>query len=397
MGNSALTGISSGKRRPVTDKATERDDDGAKLQCAVSGMRGWRPTMEDQHIMQLQLSEELQDHCLFAIFDGHGGGLTSAFLEKKLVQHLMKQPQMKKYAALKKKGVKSRSDVSGIQLLKQALSQSFRLLDVELRKLQEKVTATMAVRHEERKRKAAACDTNDSDSPVPDFAPVERSGSTAIVVLLTPTHIITANVGDSRAILRRNGKTLPLSFDHKPNDLPERRRIVKAGGFVKNKRVDGDLAVSRAFGDFSYKGANAEKVIATPDFIVCPRDYAGDEFIILACDGIWDVASNVECSNYVQSMLSHGIADLGYICEDALDLCLGRNSRDNMTMMIVSMPAMKVNHSSRASLQNALWQAKRQLTTMDSTFRRVQGVCEAATRDVAIKLHEVTTPLIRAY
>jgi serine/threonine protein phosphatase PrpC len=161
-------------------------------------------------------------------------------------------------------------------------------------------------------------------------------------------------------VLRRHGKVLPLSFDHKPSDIAERRRILLAGGAVKGKRVDGDLAVGRAFGDFSYKGdkelsIEKQRVTVMPDLIVYPRDTVGDEFIILACDGIWDVASNKQCTEFVQSLLSEGETDLGNICEEALDTCLDRNSRDNMTMMLIGLPALKANTSNSAVFNNVLW------------------------------------------
>ena len=169
-----------------------------------------------------------------------------------------------------------------------------------------------------------------------------------------------ANAGDSRAILRRNGKVLPLSFDHKPSNLPEKLRIVNAKGEVSGKRIDGDLAVSRALGDFVHKlnrdvSANEQKVVGTPDFTVYPRIHSADEFVVLACDGIWDVATNKECSDYIQYLLSSGETDLGTICEEALDTCLERNSRDNMTIAVVGLPAMKADRSSRAAVVNAFW------------------------------------------
>lgn len=83
--------------------------------------------------------------------------------------------------------------------------------------------------------------------------PNERSGCTAVAVMLTPTHIVTANAGDSRALLSRGGANVELSFDHKPGNAGETARIVAAGGVVSFKRVDGELAVSRALGDFQYK------------------------------------------------------------------------------------------------------------------------------------------------
>jgi protein phosphatase PTC2/3 len=82
----------------------------------------------------------------------------------------------------------------------------------------------------------------------------EQAGCTASVVLITPKQIICANAGDSRTILaRRPGQIIPLSRDHRPDNLNERKRIKAAGGFVVQNRVCGQLNLSRALGDFQYK------------------------------------------------------------------------------------------------------------------------------------------------
>jgi len=76
------------------------------------------------------------------------------------------------------------------------------------------------------------------------------TGTTSCVVLITGDEIYCANAGDSRAVLKTGNKAVPLSLDHKP-DLPgERKRIGTAGHAVNFSRVDGNLALSRAFGDF---------------------------------------------------------------------------------------------------------------------------------------------------
>lgn len=77
------------------------------------------------------------------------------------------------------------------------------------------------------------------------------TGTTACVVFITDTHIYCSNAGDSRAVLSRGNKgVVPLSEDHKPDDKIELTRIEKAGHHVEDSRVDGNLALSRAFGDF---------------------------------------------------------------------------------------------------------------------------------------------------
>jgi len=73
------------------------------------------------------------------------------------------------------------------------------------------------------------------------------------VVLITPDKIYCSNAGDSRAVLYTDGKAHGLSEDHKPDNEDERRRIEKTGNFVEESRVNGNLALSRAFGDYQYK------------------------------------------------------------------------------------------------------------------------------------------------
>jgi len=229
---------------------------------------------------------------------------------------------------------------------------------------------------------SAATSTATSDTPQQQQPPPptptddEDSGTTASIVLLTPRWIVCANAGDSRAVYSRsNHRVVALSYDHKPDDEEEERRITDAGGYVSAGRVEGDLAVSRGLGDFRFKeeaavlsGAQGEnrdgrgssssaaaknngssmlkpgdqKVSPVPDIIVQNRDRAEDEFIIIACDGIWDVQTNQECVKMVADMFSEGEDDLGLICEEVLDLCLIKGSKDNMTAAVIKFPRQVV-------------------------------------------------------
>lgn len=187
----------------------------------------------------------------------------------------------KKYVTLDKE----RNDVVGIELLRKALRGTFMALDDELRQQQ-------IAQNESLLCKLSSKDADPTAEEMDVLQPlrIERSGSTIVVVLITPSHIICANAGDSRAILRQGSRVMPLSFDHKPNNVAELERIVSAGGFVRGRRVDGDLAVSRGLGDFVFKSEenlppHKQRVIAEPDFMVYPRDHTNEEFIVLACDG----------------------------------------------------------------------------------------------------------------
>lgn len=103
------------------------------------------------------------------------------------------------------------------------------------------------------------------------------TGTTSCVVLITDTKIYCANAGDSRGVLSNSSVAHPLSFDHKPLNHKESKRIYKATHYVEDNRVDGNLALSRAFGDFCYKdqkslAAEEQAVTAHPDVTVRDRN-----------------------------------------------------------------------------------------------------------------------------
>ena len=62
---------------------------------------------------------------------------------------------------------------------------------------------------------------------------------------------------------------------------------------VSDNRVDGNLALSRALGDFQFKDAEhlSPENQAVPDITVRERT-KDDMFIMVACDGIWDCLTN---------------------------------------------------------------------------------------------------------
>lgn len=177
-------------------------------------------------------------------------------------------------------------------------------------------------------------------------------GTTAVAVFVTPTHFICANAGDSRSVYCK-GAVVALSEDHKPDNAGEKARIERAGGHVAQgmmgmgpMRVDGDLAVSRCLGDFEYKQNKRlppveQKVSPLPECEIKQRDPAKDELLILACDGIWDVMSNQECCDELRQLLLEGEKDMGLVAEECLMMCLDKDSKDNMSAVVVAFPAAK--------------------------------------------------------
>jgi serine/threonine protein phosphatase PrpC len=227
-----------------------------------------------------------------------------------------------------------------------------------------------------------------------------KGGSTAVWALVTDTNVVVANVGDSRCILiqkpsleqlmetlklqeaKKKAETsdseksedeekptqlkyvvMPMSQDHKPNLELEQARIEKAGLSVvaesfmedgvkqtihKVQRSETDrMAVSRSFGDFEYKGntelaADEQAVVATPEIQILTRDKERDMFLILACDGVWDVMSSQEVGDFVVSRIEAMIESqeediLPTVGDELLNECLQRGSTDNMTTVIVAL------------------------------------------------------------
>ncbi|KAL2687133.1 Protein phosphatase type 2C 3 [[Neocosmospora] mangrovei] len=281
---------------PVVEKTSEKGED-ERLIYGVSAMQGWRISMEDAHTAVLDLDPN-KTHpsklSFFGVFDGHGGDKVALFAGANIHNIIFKQDKFKSgdYA--------------------QGLKDGFLATDRAI--------------------------LND-----PKYEE-EVSGCTACVSLIAGNKLYLANAGDSRGVLGIKGRAKPLSQDHKPQLENEKNRITAAGGFVDFGRVNGNLALSRAIGDFEFKKSaelSPENQIVTAYPDVEQHDLTDeDEFLVIACDGIWDCQS----SQAVVEFVRRGIAakqDLDKICENMMDNCLASNSEtggvgcDNMTMSII--------------------------------------------------------------
>jgi serine/threonine protein phosphatase PrpC len=175
-----------------------------------------------------------------------------------------------------------------------------------------------------------------------------HAGCTAIVAVITGRTLTVANAGDSRAVLcRPEGKTVALSYDHKPQQEREMSRITKAGGFVNHfGRVNGNLNLSRSIGDLKYKqvpGVDlAEQIITAEPDIVQLHLHPLDEFIILGCDGIWDCLTNEKAVEFVRNRIDRmsptdiGIEMLNEIISEDPRVTQGLGG-DNMTIMVIDL------------------------------------------------------------
>ncbi|KXS21903.1 PP2C-domain-containing protein [Gonapodya prolifera JEL478] len=271
-----------------------------ELSFVTGAMQGWRDTMEDAHValLKLPIPAELsaisaKPFAFFAVYDGHGGDAVSQYAGQVLHRRLVARPEFSflDYPA--------------------ALRTTFWALDAEMRK--------------------------------DPYLGTGGAGCTAIAVLITPDgDIFVGNAGDCRAVISVGGTAVALSTDHKPTVPAEAERILKSGGRIEDDRVEGDLAVSRALGDFEYKPNPDDPLVSPEPDVVHHRVTSDVEFLIMACDGIWDCLRSQEAVDFVRQQVAKG-ANLSETAERLLDHCLAVEPNemgigcDNMSVIIVAM------------------------------------------------------------
>jgi len=244
-----------------------------------------RRTMEDAHAYFYNFND-VEGQGYFAIFDGHAGKQAAEWcgnqLHENLIDIIKESPNMPIQESLNKAFLKTDSQLN------------------EKRGIPSGCTAIVVL-----VRKEKVKDENDNE--------IEKRV------------LYSANVGDARAVLSRNGRALRLSCDHKGSNIEEVQRITDAGGFVLNARVNGVLAVTRSLGDYSMK----EWVIGSPytTRVVLDDD---DKFLILACDGIWDVCTDEEAVELIEN-----VTDPQEASEVLLKHALDNFSTDNLSVLIV--------------------------------------------------------------
>ena len=162
---------------------------------------------------------------------------------------------------------------------------------------------------------------------------LNRVGSTALICMINNGYLNVINLGDCRCIICNNNNPIQITIDHKPNKATEVKRIEYLDGEVY--KDDGDdwrvncLSVSRAFGDLE---ANPE-VSHVPDTYsrrISPRD----QFILMACDGLWDVMTNLQVCNFVLDVLKIKV-NVKDIASHLADYAIKKGSTDNISIIII--------------------------------------------------------------
>ncbi|KAL0312055.1 UNVERIFIED_CONTAM: putative protein phosphatase 2C 22 [Sesamum radiatum] len=148
--------------------------------------------------------------------------------------------------------------------------------------------------------------------------------------------LVVANAGDCRAVLCRRGKAIEMSRDHKPVCLRERRRIEASGGYVYDGYLNGLLNVARALGDWhmeGLKGQDGGPLTAEPE-LMSRKLTEEDEFLIIGCDGIWDVFMSQNAVDFARRRLQEH-NDPVMCSRDLVDEALKRKSGDNLSVVVV--------------------------------------------------------------
>jgi len=287
--------------------------------------------MEDAHLTHLDFDDNLS---LFGVFDGHGGKEVAHFASRHLSETLKNRPAYS-------------TDLGA------ALQEAFLDLDDQMRsKKGRKELRDILHPAQEGAQTEDKTEEHDHDE---DEGPGFNSGCTSdVAAVKTGEFVLVANAGDSRAILvqeKEDGEVeaVELSQDHKPNLPGERKRIFAAGGIIENGRVNRDLNLTRAIGDMRYK---KDKTIPQADQIISGFPELHKEafspkykFLILACDGVWDVQTSQQVASYVNSSFKARDTSIPLtqfasdVCSQLLDSCLAQDTSamgtDNMTVVIV--------------------------------------------------------------
>lgn len=274
----------------------------AGLGLGVCSRQGKRPYQEDEPSVRAYLapsisssssssarslspslatSSKSETHYV-ALFDGHAGGKCSKFLSGALADVLAEDPSFSSNLSM-------------------ALKRSFHTANEQFLKVADRMRL--------------------------------QDGSTGIAATIRHGKLTVANVGDCRAVLLSGGKPIQISKDQKPTDVNEQKRIASFGGSVVYcmgvARVNGVLAVSRAFGNRSLRS------VIRPDAEVTTRDLQkDDDYLVIASDGLWDILRNKDVCDLCYAQGRQGPQ---YLAEELVNQAIARGSMDNVTCIVVSL------------------------------------------------------------
>ncbi|KAL0489498.1 protein phosphatase 2C [Acrasis kona] len=342
------------------------------LNFGCVSMAGYREELQDRHVLKLNALEDVDNYeyekfaintmsdefvACFAVFDGHGGSVCSTKAQRVLVELLLTEQYRQRKEIIHQKVNESSAQI-GDREIYNALATGFTWLEKD----DDFVNAFLETDEIILKEGIQSGSTGTLCVVIPDQEhrkEAVKSGKMGVFDKsgMRKYEVITANIGDSSALLYHNGAVKRLTTNHEPNDKEELDRINKAGGFVDRNRVDGLLAVSRSFGDPWAKknkslSVRDQKCIAVPNvtrfnFEVSEHMRKEDEpsFLLIGCDGLWSGVGEEEAVKIIRQQLREQWEkegkksnmlfrfNLGRICENLADLSV--QSKDNVSVIVV--------------------------------------------------------------
>jgi len=269
----------------------------------VCSIQGRRQEMEDAHKIVPPPSPSVQpspatEISFFGVFDGHGGRRAADFAEVKLYELLLEHPELS-------------------TKLSQALAASFE--ETERLFLEQAVEEDM------------------------------MDGTTAAVAVLSQGQLVVGNVGDSELVLCRVDQAVPLCQVHNMNkNTLEIERVKAEGGVVYKNRIGHpkfnpqviSLGVSRAIGDLPFKhekftDGKPSGLSAVPDIAVVPLTEE-HRFLIIGCDGLWDVVEHQAAVDAVLAAFAEGHTP-GQSSQLLVKMASDAGSTDNITVMVIRL------------------------------------------------------------
>eukprot|EP01123_Difflugia_compressa_P000108 TRINITY_DN10213_c0_g1_i1.p1 TRINITY_DN10213_c0_g1~~TRINITY_DN10213_c0_g1_i1.p1 ORF type:complete len:316 (-),score=82.74 TRINITY_DN10213_c0_g1_i1:407-1324(-) len=255
--------------------------------------------MEDAHIRVDDGKAERGGHCssyeqvaYYGVYDGHGGSQTAKIVVDKLHQLILSSQHL---------------STGNIQA---AIESSFEAMD-----------------------KYVVEEANKQNL---------MHGCTCVCCLILDGTVYFANIGDSEGILvsLENNSAIPknMTKPHKASEPSEKTRIESLGGHVFFGRVYGSLAVSRSFGDAKYKRPKTSKdFVSWEPHIEIQKLDPTHKYLILACDGLFDVMSHQEVADMTHKLFLEG-HDANTVAQKLVAKAIRElQTEDNVTVIVIKI------------------------------------------------------------
>ncbi|KAL7067443.1 putative protein phosphatase 2C [Cryptosporidium serpentis] len=344
----------------------QRDPLSLKLRCGSYETAGTRSYMEDRIYTCLDLFGTCSRNPSFSkhrmafvgVYDGHNGEYTVEFLKNYLHKNFVSS-------------FENDSNSDTIQSTVKALFAAFNTTENQIRQHYVS-TGSCSSSHENEIFCQHDCSqhissNNICNSSFCSFVKHISSGSTALVCCVVSSTLCIGNLGDSRALLCKGGRAHPLTNDHRiKTNHEERGRVEKEGGtFDDEGYLGGSLAVSRAFGNWDRNSGTKLLGVSSIPEIFIHHITREDEFLVIACDGVFESITNQEVISIIRRSLIE-TNDPNIAAEKLAKIALQRQSLDNLSIVILVLTSPEIPTNSGLQQPSQLSETLKQNNSSNS-------------------------------